>query len=143
MPISCLIYHVGFSDLPRLTYIPPFPYGNCRVSRLMSHSMAQQAWIGGSGLWSISRGLARGLKDRGEYKRMMDHADSPNRGDLDGRGNLSAAALTDFCEWFLSFSLDQIRFTSMMFDLDHLEGRYRSLVRVVVDDKRDPRSEEH
>src|SRR3546814_14971273 len=69
---------------------------------------------------------------------MMDHADSPNRGDLDGRGNLSAAALKDFCAWFLSVSLDQIRFTSMMFDLDHLEGRYRSLVRVVVDDNRAP-----
>lgn len=43
------------------------------------------------GLWSFSRGLARGLTDRGEYKRMMDMADSPRRGDQDGRGNLSEA----------------------------------------------------
>ena len=69
----------------RLNYIHPFPDGNGRVSRLMSHAMALKAGIGGSGLWSISRGLARGLKDRGEYKRMMDHADSPRQGDRDGR----------------------------------------------------------
>src|SRR3546814_4401740 len=69
---------------------------------------------------------------------MMDHADSPRRGDLDGRGNLSAAALKDFCEWFLAVCLDQIRFASMMFDLDRLEARYRSLVRDVVDDTRAP-----
>ncbi|MCV9938275.1 Fic family protein [Boseaceae bacterium BT-24-1] len=122
----------------RLNYIHPFPDGNGRVSRLMSHAMAQNAGIGGFGLWSISRGLARGLKDRGEYKRMMDHADSPRRGDLDGRGNLSAAALKDFCEWFLSVVLDQIRFSAFMFDLERLEKRFRTLVRDVLDDKRAP-----
>ncbi len=72
----------------RLNYIHPFPDGNGRVSRLMSHAMALTAGIGGQGLWSVSRGLARGLADRGEYKRMMDLADSPRRGDRDGRGNL-------------------------------------------------------
>ena len=104
----------------------------------MSHAMAQRAGIGGFGLWSISRGLARGLRDRGEYKRMMDHADSPRRGDLDGRGNLSAAALKDYCEWFLSVVLDQIRFSAFMFDIERLETRFRMLVRDVLDDKRAP-----
>lgn len=61
----------------RLNFIHPFPDGNGRVSRLMSHAMALNAGIGGNGLWSISRGLARGLEDRGEYKQMMDHADTP------------------------------------------------------------------
>lgn len=122
----------------RLNYIHPFPDGNGRVSRLMSHAMAQRAGIGGFGLWSISRGLARGLRDRGEYKRMMDHADSPRRGDLDGRGNLSAAALKDYCEWFLSVVLDQIRFSAFMFDIERLETRFRMLVRDVLDDKRAP-----
>lgn len=50
----------------RLNYIHPFRDGNGRVSRLMSHAMALNAGIGGIGLWSISRGLARGLTDRGE-----------------------------------------------------------------------------
>ena len=66
----------------------------------MSHAMALEAGIGGQGLWSVSRGLARGLTDRGEYKRMMDLADTPRRGDRDGRGNLSEAALKTYCEWF-------------------------------------------
>lgn len=122
----------------RLNYIHPFTDGNGRVSRLMSHAMALRAGIGGSGLWSISRGLARGLESRDEYRMMMDNADSPRRGDLDGRGNLSAAALEEFCTWFLSVALDQIRFSSFMFDLDRLESRYRSLVRDVVDDKHAP-----
>jgi Fic family protein len=122
----------------RFNYIHPFPDGNGRVSRLMSHAMALKAGIGGQGLWSISRGLARGLKDRGEYKRMMDYADGPRRGDLDGRGNLSEAALRDFCEWFLTVALDQVRFSTVIFALDRLEDRYRSLIRDISDDKRAP-----
>ncbi|MER9969232.1 Fic family protein [Mesorhizobium sp. M0060] len=114
----------------RLNYIHPFPDGNGRVSRLMSHAMALKAGIGGNGLWSISRGLARGLKDRGEYKRMMDHADS--------RGNLSESALKDFVEWFLTVALDQVRFSTTMFNLGRLEARYRALVKEIVDDKRAP-----
>ena len=39
----------------RMNYIHPFPDGNGRVSRLMSHAMALKAGIGGQGLWSISR----------------------------------------------------------------------------------------
>ena len=122
----------------RLNYIHPFPDGNGRVSRLMSHAMALAAGIGGDGLWSISRGLARGLTDRGEYKRMMDHADSPRRGDRDGRGNLSEAALKTFCKWFLKVTLDQVTFSAKLFDLDGLEKRYLRLVEDTIDDRRAP-----
>ncbi|WP_299960817.1 Fic family protein [uncultured Roseobacter sp.] len=122
----------------RLNYIHPFPDGNGRVSRLMSHAMALEAGIGGEGLWSISRGLARGLKDRGEYKQMMDHADSPRRGDRDGRGNLSEAALKTYCAWFLKVALDQITFSAKLFDLGGLDKRYRRLVADTIDDKRAP-----
>lgn len=122
----------------RLNYIHPFPDGNGRVSRLMSHAMALKAGIGGQGLWSISRGLARGLEDRGEYKRMMDMADSPRRGDRDGRGNLSQAALLTFTKWFMQVMLDQIRFTTLLFDLPGLEARYRRLVLDATGDKRAP-----
>ena len=122
----------------RLNYIHPFPDGNGRVSRLMSHAMALKAGIGGQGLWSISRGLARGLEDRGEYMRMMDMADRPRQGDRDGRGNLSLAALQSFTAWFMRVMLDQIQFTSRLFDTDGLEARYRRLVADVTGDKRAP-----
>ena len=75
---------------------------------------------------------------RGEYKRMMDMADSQRRGDRDGRGNLSEAALKTYCEWFLKVALDQITFSAKLFDLGGLEKRYRRLVEDTVDDKRAP-----
>jgi len=107
----------------RLNFIHPFADGNGRVSRLMSHAMALEAGIGAHGLWSISRGLARGLESRGEYKRMMDHADKPRQGDRDGRGNLSEQALQDFVLWFMRVCLDQVRFMGGLFDLDRLGER--------------------
>ncbi|MFY9711653.1 MAG: Fic family protein [Candidatus Cybelea sp.] len=112
----------------RFNYIHPFPDGNGRVSRLMSHAMAHASGIGAHGLWSISRGLARGLGDRTQYKRMMDFADSPRESDLDGRGNLSLRALTDFTAWFLEVCLDQLRFMGELFDLDSLAKRLRTWV---------------
>ncbi|MDE2789576.1 MAG: Fic family protein [Paracoccaceae bacterium] len=107
----------------RLNYIHPFPDGNGRVSRLMSHAMALSAGIGARGLWSVSRGLARGLESRQEYKMRMDHADTPRQGDLDGRGNLSQRALVDFTLWFLTVCLDQMTFMTKLFDLDNLDSR--------------------
>ena len=116
----------------RLNYIHPFPDGNGRVGRLMSHAMGLYAGIGAHGLWSISRGLARGLargpEGRGEYKSMMDHADTPRQGDLDGRGNLSQRALADFTLWFLKVCLDQITFMGGLFEIDTLARRLRALV---------------
>ena len=112
----------------RLNYIHPFLDGNGRVSRLMSHAMALEAGIGAHGLWSVSRGLARGLTSRGDYKRMMDHADMPRQGDLDGRGNLSRRALGDFVTWFLKVCLDQVTFMGGLFALDTLVDRLKLYV---------------
>jgi Fic family protein len=112
----------------RLNFIHPFPDGNGRVSRLMSHAMGLSAGIGAHGLWSVSRGLARGLESRGEYKCMMDYADTPRQGDLDGRGNLSQKALNEFVLWFLRVCLDQMTFKSGLFELDTLAARLRTFV---------------
>ncbi len=112
----------------RFNYIHPFPDGNGRVSRLMSHAMAHQAGIGAHGLWSISRGLARGLDSRGDYKRMMDLADTPRQGDLDGRGNLSQKTLIEYTLWFLRICIDQITFMSDLFELETLARRLRHFV---------------
>lgn len=107
----------------RLNYIHPFADGNGRVSRLMSHAMALKAGIGSHGLWSVSRGLARGLESRTEYMSRMDSADTPRQGDLDGRGNLSQRALVDFTNWFLRICIDQVTFMSDLFDLNTLDRR--------------------
>jgi len=112
----------------RLNYIHPFPDGNGRVSRLLSHAMAQHAGIGAHGLWSISRGLSRGLPGCPTYKAMMDAADAPRAGDMDGRGNLSLASLVDFTQWFCEVMLDQVAFMSEQLELDRLGQRLATYV---------------
>jgi len=112
----------------RLAYIHPFADGNGRVSRLMSHAMGLTAGIGASGLWSVSRGLARGLESRQDYKNKMDYADMPRQGDLDGRGNLSQKALVEFIHWFLEVCLDQVNFMTGLFEFDRLAERLKAYV---------------
>lgn len=118
----------------RFNWIHPFPDGNGRVSRLMSHAMAQAAGIGAHGLWSVSRGLARGLEPglegRKEYKKHMAWADAPRQGDRDGRGNLSEKGLVVFATWFLKTCLDQILFMSDLFDLGSLSARVERYVAI-------------
>ncbi len=119
-------------DIPaahhRFAYIHPFPDGNGRVGRLMTHAMFLKAGMGAGGLWSISRGLARRLESRDEYRAMLAMADAPRRGDRDGRGNLSLSALQEFTFWFLRVALDQVEFMTELFDLDNFSARLRRLV---------------
>jgi Fic family protein len=112
----------------RLNYIHPFPDGNGRTSRLMSHAMALRAGVGDHGLWSVSRGLARGLPGRPTYQEMMDHADAPRSSATDGRGNLSLRALGDFVQWFLEVMLDQIEFMAGMLEIEGLIDRVAKFV---------------
>lgn len=90
----------------RLLWIHPFYDGNGRVARMHSHAYLKEIGIGSS-LWSVSRGLARRVED---YKRLLMAADNPRQGDLDGRGNLSAKFLKDFCVFFLETCIDQVEF---------------------------------
>lgn len=90
----------------RFAWIHPFLDGNGRVARLMSHASLLRSGIGGN-LWSIARGLARSEK---QYKALLQSADQVRQGDYDGRGALSEKALIEFCEYFLSMSIDQVEF---------------------------------
>ncbi len=118
----------------RFNWIHPFPDGNGRVSRLMSQAMAQKAGIGAHCLWSVSRGLARGLgqgeEGRAEYRKYVAWADAPRQGDRDGRGNLSEQHLVGFAEWFLKICLDQIGYMSALFDLETLSKRLERHVKI-------------
>lgn len=112
----------------RMLYIHPFPDGNGRVARLMSHAMAMHAGLGAGGLWSISRGLARGLENRDDYKEKLSWADLPRMNDMDGRGALSRSALIDFTEWFLDVCRDQMTYMSGILELATLKDRLRGYV---------------
>lgn len=103
----------------RLGWIHPFIDGNGRVMRLHTHALLNALGYTG-GVWSPLRGFARSA-DR--YYALLAAADEPRRGDLDGRGNLSEAALVSWIDYVLDICLDQTSFMRSMLDLATLEGR--------------------
>ncbi|MCZ0945512.1 MAG: Fic family protein [Gammaproteobacteria bacterium] len=105
----------------RLLWIHPFLDGNGRVARLMSHAMLQDA-LGTGAVWSIARGLAR---RESAYKAHLSACDQPRRGDLDGRGSRSEAALADFTRFFLQTCLDQVTFMEGLIEPRQLRVRIR------------------
>ena len=103
----------------RLLWIHPFPDGNGRVTRLMSHAMLLEALDTGA-VWSVARGLAR---SESAYKRQLAQCDLPRRNDLDGRGNLSEEALASFARFFLEICIDQVTFMESLMQPDRLRAR--------------------
>jgi len=109
----------------RLVWIHPFLDGNGRVVRLFSDACFLKAGLDASGLWSISRGLAR---SRDTYRAMLANADMPRMGDLDGRGNLSDKHLGGFCRFFLQTAIDQISFMHKSLQIDGILKRIGAYV---------------
>ncbi len=103
----------------RLLWIHPFLDGNGRVARLMSYSMLRDALDTG-GIWSIARGLARQERT---YKDHLTACDQPRRGDLDGRGHRSEAALAEFTRFFLQTCIDQVTFMESLIQPNKLRTR--------------------
>ncbi|MFO1220595.1 MAG: Fic family protein [Burkholderiaceae bacterium] len=103
----------------RLGWIHPFVDGNGRVMRLHTHTLLSALGYTG-GLWSPLRGFAR-TADR--YYACLEAADEPRRGDLDGRGNLSEAALVDWIDYVLDVCLDQVSFMRSTLNLEAMERR--------------------
>lgn len=105
----------------RLLWIHPFLDGNGRVARLFSHAFLKGLGVGNA-LWSVSRGLARNVT---EYKARLAEADSWRESDTDGRGSLSQRGLIEFCEFFLSVCVDQVRFMEQLLEPAGLLDRVR------------------
>ncbi len=103
----------------RLLWIHPFPDGNGRVARLVSHATLLETLDTG-GIWSVARGLARNIV---EYKSHLANCDRPRRNDLDGRGNLSEEALAAFTRFFLELCIDQVKFMEALVQPDRLRTR--------------------
>jgi Fic family protein len=103
----------------RLGWIHPFIDGNGRVMRLHSHAVLNALGYT-NGLWSPLRGFARSA-DR--YYALLADADSPRRGDLDGRGNLSEQALIAWIDYVLNICLDQVQYMAATLELSAMEQR--------------------
>ena len=83
-----------------------------------------------SGLWSISRGLARKNSD---YKSKLANADLTRYNDYDGRGNLSNKMFIDFCIFFLETAIDQINYMYNILDIESMIdriGRFTELMTI-------------
>jgi Fic family protein len=106
----------------RLAWVHPFVDGNGRAARLVTHAAIYPLT---GGLWSVSRGLARG---RDAYYARLADADEPRRGDLDGRGNLSEEGLRRWCGFFFDVCEDQSAFMSRLLDLDGMKERIAALI---------------
>ena len=103
----------------RFLWIHPFLDGNGRVARLLSHATFLQT-LDTAALWSVARGLARRVD---EYRGHLAACDEPRRGDLDGRGSRSEAALAEFTEFFLGACVDQIVFMRQLMQPEELRPR--------------------
>jgi Fic family protein len=119
----------------RLLWIHPFLDGNGRVTRLFSHAWLRELGLG-SGLWAVSRGLARQVD---QYKTMLAVADEPRHGDLDGRGNLTQRGLNQFCEFFLKTCVDQVAFMESLLEPSELLRRIEIWCEEETQAKRLPR----
>lgn len=108
----------------RAAWVHPFGDGNGRACRLQTHCAMLPLT---AGLWSVNRGLAR---QREKYYELMDGADAPRQGDLDGRGNLSEKALRQWCEFFIELADDQVTFMGKLLGLETLKDSIATLMLV-------------
>lgn len=90
----------------------------------------------GSYLWSISRGLARNVR---EYKQLLMQADENRHGDLDGRGTLSESTLMNFCKFFLATCIDQVNYMSSLLQLNSFIDRLERYSKEEIQAKQLPR----
>ncbi|MFD4836507.1 Fic family protein [Achromobacter sp. NPDC058515] len=108
----------------RMAWLHPFVDGNGRATRLQTHAAM---WPITRGLWSVNRGLARGVE---EYYGHLAAADAPRQGDLDGRGNLTQKGLIEWVDYFLRVCEDQVAYMSSMLALDSMKTKIKAAVQI-------------
>jgi Fic family protein len=113
----------------RLAWIHPFLDGNGRVVRLYSDACFMFEKLNSSGLWSISRGLARRNAD---YKAKLANADLKRYNDYDGRGNLSNKMFVEFCVFFLETAIDQADYMYHVLDMENMLSRIQGFADLMV-----------
>jgi len=118
----------------RFAWIHPFADGNGRVGRLLTDAALKAIGMESTGVWCLSRGLARS-SDR--YKQLLERADFPRQGDHDGRGELSQQSLMEFCDYMLDTALDQVNYIADLLKLDQMHARIVSYIQA-RNDKRIP-----
>lgn len=106
----------------RMAWMHPFVDGNGRATRLQTHAAMLPIT---RGLWSVNRGLARGVQD---YYGYLAAADAPRQGDLDGRGNLTQRGLLQWIDYFLRVCEDQVDYMSSMLALDSMKAKIMAVV---------------
>ena len=117
----------------RLAWVHPFLDGNGRVVRLFSDACFFYENLDASGLWSISRGLARNKEN---YYTLLAHADKKRYNNYDGRGNLSDKALFEFCKFFLETAIDQLEYMYSIIDTENMLNRIESFADLMILKKR-------
>jgi Fic family protein len=103
----------------RLGWVHPFVDGNGRVMRLHTHLVLNALGYTG-GLWSPLRGFARNTE---RYYAFLSNADASRQGALDGRGNLSEAALIAWINYVLDTCIDQASFMASLLDFESMKAR--------------------
>lgn len=116
----------------RFAWIHPFVDGNGRVGRLITDAALRAAGLESYGGWCISRGLARSASN---YKALLAAADSPRKGDYDGRGALTEKGLIDFCDYMFDTAIDQAQYTLEQLDLVGLRKRIDSYIQARNDNR--------
>ena len=92
----------------RLLWIHPFPDGNARVARLMSHAVMLDVLDTGA-VWSIARGLAGNVH---AYRSLLANC-----------ATLSDDAIGEFTRFFLTACIGQVDFMKSLLQADRLRAR--------------------
>ena len=104
----------------RLMALHPFLDGSGRVARLFTTAYASRAGIGGGGLWSLSRAIAR---RRDDYLAALGETGTPRLDPGNTGGGTSERALISFCRLFLEAALEEIRAMRAALAIETLEAR--------------------